>query len=302
MPLIAYKEFNFRRATLDRIAQATEIIAEYQAQGVTLTLRQLYYQFVARALIPNTERSYKALGNTISDARMAGLIDWNAIEDRLRQVAIPSRWDDPQHILYAVATSYHVDRWLGQKYRPEVWIEKDALVGVIEGVCRELDVPYLACRGYVSQSTQWRAGRRLEDYHLDGQTPIVFHLGDHDPSGIDMTRDNHDRLAMFAEMGVEVRRLALNMDQVEQYAPPPNPAKVTDTRFDSYMAEYGEESWELDALEPQVIAELLRTNIGELIDQQLWSEVEDREDRDRAQLETVRERWDEIVTFLEETP
>ncbi len=300
MPRIQYQSFNFKPATLERIERAVAIIDEYRAQGFTLTLRQLYYQFVARALIPNTERSYKALGKTISDARLAGLIDWSSIEDRLRRTEIPSRWDSPESIIDSAAQGYNRDHWRGQKYRPEVWIEKDALVGVIEGVCAEYDVPFLACRGYVSQSTQWRAGIRLADYKADGQTPVVLHLGDHDPSGIDMTRDNGERLDLFAHRGVELRRLALNRDQIDEYDPPPNPAKVTDSRFETYRDEHGEESWELDALEPQVISDLIRDELDSLIDRPTWDRTLRDLETERRQLERISEHWDELIPILEE--
>ena len=86
-----------------------------------------------------------------------------------------------------------------------------------------------------------------------------------------MTRDNRDRLAMFAQQGVEVRRLALNIDQVERYRPPPNFAKGTDSRFEAYAAEFGQECWELDALNPTVIADLIRMEVEGLIDVETWN-------------------------------
>ena len=197
--------------------------------------------------------------------------------------------------LDSVAEQFHVDRWANQKFRPELWIEKEALVGVIEDVCDELDVPYFACRGYVSQSEQWRAGRR---FGACRQTPVVLHLGDHDPSGIDMTRDNDDRLATFAGQPVVVRRLALNMDQIEEHQPPPNPAKDTDTRFNTYYDQFGDECWELDALEPQVMVDLIRDAIEGYIDPDAWRESGEREREGRARLAEVSERWEEIVELL----
>ncbi len=232
---IAYANTRFSKNSQLIIEQANQIIDEYQEQGFTLTLRQLYYQFVSRDIIPNTMQSYKRLGSIINDARMAGLVSWEAIEDRTRNLeALPS-WNSPRGIMAAVVDQYRIDKWEKQPYRPEVWIEKEALVGVIAGVCNELQVPYFACRGYNSQSEQWLAGRRLMRHQEQGQTPIVFHFGDHDPSGIDMTRDNVDRLEMFAEAPVKVERLALNFDQIRKHRPPPNPAKMTDSRFVGYV-------------------------------------------------------------------
>lgn len=289
---------NFSPGSLGLIEHANSIIAEYQTQGFTLTLRQLYYQFVARDLIPNKQSEYKRLGSVINDARLAGLIDWEAIEDRTRNVRTISTWDDPAEIVKAVSEQYKEDLWDSQDFRPEVWIEKDALLGVIEPACRRYRVPYFACRGYTSQSEQYRAGKRFEDVAYKGQTPIVLHFGDHDPSGIDMTRDNSDRLQMFAGQEVEVRRLALNMDQIRRYRPPPNPAKETDSRADSYIRLHGNKSWELDALDPTIIDALIADNLDDLIDKERWDEALAREERRRDVLAAASKRWADVERFL----
>ena len=294
---ITYQEKQFRAASLATIQEANTIIDEYHRQGYDLTLRQLYYQFVSRDLLPNTQKSYKRLGGILNDARLAGLVDWDAIVDRTRNRGLLPRWETPAQIIDACVNSYHVDRWDGQPFRPEVWIEKDALVGVIQGVCNELDVPYFACRGYVSQSEQWRAGQRFRRDMRNGQDVVIFHLGDHDPSGIDMTRDNGDRLEMFSEAGIRVERLALNADQVAQYNPPPNPTKLTDSRAAGYLEEHGDESWELDALEPSVISDLIRQAVEGLIDWDIWDETKAREDEGR---ELLRRFADQAETELED--
>lgn len=286
---IAYETIKFSKGSLLIIEQANDIIDEYTAAGFVLTLRQLYYQFVARDLIPNTIQSYKRLGGIINDARMAGMISWEAIEDRTRNLKALSHWSSPQQILDAVISQYRMDKWGNQPYRPEVWIEKDALTGIIAGVCEEFDVPYFACRGYNSQSEQWAAGMRLEKYYAAGQIPIILHLGDHDPSGIDMTADNQKRLSIFAGIDVEVRRLALNYDQVEEYNPPPNPAKATDSRFDKYLEKFGDECWELDALDPQVISDLVRFAIEDILDPEQWKYMIGEEDKDKARLRKAKD-------------
>jgi len=198
MPKILYEDKNFTKKTLAVIHQAEGIIQEYQAEGFSLTLRQVYYQFVARGFISNTDRDYKRLGNIISDARRAGIIDWDAIEDRTRYLRSVSSWDSPQSILGAAKESYHRDLWESQDVRFEVWIEKDALVGVIQGVCEDLDVPYFSCRGYVSDSEMWQAGMRVHKHNRHGQRVVMLQLGDHDPSGIDMTRDIKSRIELFS--------------------------------------------------------------------------------------------------------
>lgn len=305
MSKILYVHKNFTTDVRATIARANSIIEEYAEQGFVLTLRQLYYQFVARDLIPNTFRSYKRLGTIVSDGRLAGLIDWDAIQDRTRNVRRNSHWTGPGQIIRSAAEGFEIDKWADQEYRPEVWIEKDALVGVIEGVCVDNDVPFFSCRGYNSQSEMHSAALRMmrQDRGALGGRPIIFHLGDHDPSGKDMTRDTVDRMAIFAfgsETEIEVRRLALNMTQVEQYNPPPNPAKVTDSRAAEYIAEYGDESWELDALEPAVMVDLIQAAIDEIRDPHLWEKKKEEEEEGRRLLQKTADQWQEVTEFLEE--
>lgn len=288
----------FQQASVDIIDKANVILEEYERQGLVLTLRQLYYQFVARGLLPNKQTEYKRLGSIISDARLAGLIDWTMMEDRTRHLRKMSEWSNPAQIIEAVASQYREDLWRTQKWRPEVWIEKDALVGVIEGVCNELRIPYFACRGYSSQSAQYEAGLRFRSYKKDGQDPVVFHFGDHDPSGIDMSRDNTDRLSMFTGSKVRVVRLALTQAQIAQYNPPPNPAKETDSRAAEYMALYGNQSWELDALEPSVIGQLIRNAAGSIRDGIAWKKAKKKEDTNKADLAAVSDQWDVVRQFV----
>lgn len=297
-----FQNIKFRTDTLAIIATAQGIIETYAAQGFRLTLRQLYYQFVARDVFRNTDQNYKRLGSIINDARLAGLIDWSAIEDRTRSLRGTSHWTDPTEIVDAVADQFRIDKWANQPNRVEVWVEKDALVGVIERVCTRLDVDYFACRGYVSQSEMYDAARRMAGYIEHGQQEVtIIHLGDHDPSGIDMTRDIRERLEMFVRgdaLQLNIKRIALNFDQIQTYNPPPNPAKTTDSRFERYLSEYGDESWELDALEPTVISNLIGFEIEALRDEDLWDEKVEEEQEHRRLLQQTSERWEEVVEML----
>lgn len=298
MPLIRYENKKLSEAKLATIRIANAIIREYSAQGFDLTLRQLYYQFVARDIIPNKQTEYKRLGETISDGRLAGLIDWDAIIDRTRNLRTVGAWESPEQIIDAVAAQFKYDPWLEQRNYVEVWIEKDALVGVIGGICEQYRVPYFSCRGYTSQSEMWLAGRRLRNKRRMNRDCVVLHFGDHDPSGMDMTRDIEDRLSMFAEGRVEVRRLALNMTQVEEFNPPPNPAKLTDARAQGYIAEFGDESWELDALDPRTLAGLIETEVNSLLDDDAWRESMARESQARDELQRIANRYQDVVEFL----
>ena len=295
MPKICYRPKSFSDDRMDLIKKANVIIEEYANQGFELTLRQLYYQFVSRDFIPNNLRAYKNLGDVINDARLAGLIDWEAIVDRTRNLQSLAHWQNPAEIVSACASQFRLDKWSDQSRRVEVWIEKDALVGVIEGICKELDVPFFSCRGYTSQSEMWAGAMRLKQFIKDDQTPLILHLGDHDPSGKDMTRDITDRLAEFCGEDVELRRLALNMSQIEHYNPPPNPAKVTDSRAKGYIEEFGAESWELDALEPTVMTALIRNAVYAVRDVNKWEAMCKAEEDHRADLRRVSDRWDSIV-------
>lgn len=301
MPKIKYQDLPILRnkTQLEVVAQANKIIAEYQAQGFVLTVRQLYYQFVSRDLLPeNSMKEYKRLAGILNDGRMAGLIDWSALEDRTRNLEALAHWESPTDIVDAVSKQYRIDKWDRQPHRVEVWIEKDALTGVIEGVCQQWDVPFLSCRGYTSQSEMWSGGMRLLKYRKAKQPPVILHFGDHDPSGIDMTRDIRERLQLFMG-GLEVRRLALNFDQVEEYEPPPNPAKVTDPRAGAYIVEHGNESWELDALEPAALVALVEAEIRQLIDQDAWDEAVQEEEDARADLAKIADRYDDVIEHLE---
>jgi hypothetical protein len=194
MPKLIYEKWKPREASVSVVARANAILEQYAEQGFDLTLRQLYYQFVARGWIPNRQEEYDKLGATVNKARLAGLIDWNHIEDRTRSLESLTHFRDPAHVIESSLRWFHTDRWAEQPYHVEVWIEKDALVGVIEPTCQRNDVSFFSCRGYTSQSEMWTAGQRLLKKIEQGKKVRILHLGDHDPSGIDMTRDIEERL------------------------------------------------------------------------------------------------------------
>jgi hypothetical protein len=339
---IQYTRWAPQAATMAIVRRADDLAADYAAQGYDLTLRQLYYQFVQRGWLANTQNNYKRLGEIVNSARLAGLIDWDHITDRTRNLRSRSRWNSPAEIVQAVADQYHVDLWEDQDLRVEVWVEKEALAGVVARAAEPWDCPWFSCRGYVSQSEMWGAARRFMGHIEAGQRVVVIHLGDHDPSGIDMTRDIQDRLTKFAytdlhaSMGVEldddpdesvdwddaafqvgewfltgnpevmqgaapieITRIALNMDQIREYQPPPNPAKLTDSRIESYIAAYGRQSWELDALDPATLDALISDTIAGLVDDDKFEARKDIRSIARAQLQGVSDRWDDVVDLVE---
>lgn len=260
----------FKQRSLDLIELCDNIITDYVAQGYRLTIRQLYYQLVARGEIENTVRSYDNTVVLMTNARLAGLIDWDAIEDRTRDFIDRSHWDYGSEVLTSAANSFHQDMWQDQDYRLFVVVEKEALAGVLERVCKQWDVPLLPARGYPSATALREFAK--EKLMPSDQEAVILHLGDHDPSGIDMSRDLIDRLELFTRgtKRITFKRIALNMDQIKEQSPPPNPAKVTDSRYEAYRRKYGEESWELDALSPQYLHKLVEDEIDGWINFDLW--------------------------------
>ncbi len=126
------------------------------------------------------------------------MIDWDHLVDRTRGTVRNSHWTDPADIISGAANSYHVDHWEGQENFVVVLVEKQALEGVLTSVCNRLDVWFLANKGYSSVTTLHTLGRRLRDYGLKNRVIHIIYLGDHDPSGIDMTRDVYERLNLFS--------------------------------------------------------------------------------------------------------
>lgn len=285
-----YLELSLKKSTLALIETINQIIAEYEQQGFRLTVRQLYYQLVARDVIPNNEKSYKRVTKTVNDGRLAGLIDWDMIEDRTRDFIRRPSWTSPRSILESAAHSFHMDMWEKQDTRVFCVVEKEALVNVLERVCHRWDVPLLAARGYPSASVMREFA--VEDVlrYADQQRIIILHLGDHDPSGIDMSRDLQDRINLFSERcGIEFHRLALNMDQISEQKPPPNPAKSTDTRFVQYRKKFGNESWELDALKPTFLEALVGNSIQQYVDMDAWNKRRDQIEAAREKIKKVAE-------------
>lgn len=285
-----YRDIKFRAETLERIGVINRVIETYERDGFALTLRQLYYQLVTKNIIPNSDPEYKRLGALLSDARLAGLVSWTSIEDRGRNLKGHETWDGPVARMWGAHTDFRLDKWARQPVRPEVWVEKHALEGVVGHICSELDVDFFAPGGYNSQSNQWMAGRRMAGRIARGQRPVVIHLGDHDPSGFDMTRDNLERLSLFAGTPVQVVRVALNPDQVARYNPPPNPAKVSDPRYEDYRRLHGDESWELDALSPRTIHDIVREAVAAFRNERLWDEALQEENAQRQQVADMLEQ------------
>ena len=538
-----YRDINFRAKSLRMIDTVNNIIAGYQKQGLKLTLRQTYYQCIVRNLFPNSERSYKNLGNLISDARLAGLMDWDSIEDRVRKPRVPSEFSGVEQLIETASYWYRLPRWDGQENYVELWVEKDALAGVLSPIASEYHVtmmvnrgycvspetrvltsdlrwvradevntgdtllgadedvpgprmhrkmrmtsvlsttrfvsprvrvktdqgeiivstnhPFLATRynnpkvngyhwvnaedlkvgsriaflanpwdaddtrdggwlagiydgegclprtnksrvlavyqnpglvadkierllcargwldakldgrgssvidfrtysapsivsllgslrpvrllaefqaqvrrgvwpakgktpavvrsveriangpvvgietstgtlytdGYVShnssQSAMYEAGKRYIENCRNGRYPHLIYLGDMDPSGEDMVRDISDRLEMYNVGELQVTKVALTMEQVESYKPPPNPAKMSDSRAAKYVDKHGTSSWEVDALPPAALSKIIREELSSLVDREMMDKIVAQEEVDKRAVREIARAYAE---------
>lgn len=288
----AFKDNNFRESSLQTIDKANKIIEQYTAGGYRLTARQLYYQFVSKNWIVNSEKSYKNLTNLISEARLAGLIDWDAIEDRGRVPQRAGEYRDLRQLVDAALASYRLPRLQGQECYVELWVEKQALAGVLWPIAHEHHITLMVNKGYSSQSAMYDSANRFR-YRMENygcERGVLLYLGDHDPSGEDMVRDIRDRFEMFGVHDVDVEKVALTMAQIKQYRPPPNPAKITDPRAAAYIEKYGEHSWEVDALPPDVLNELIEGHISALLDTEKVEEIKEQEEKDKKELTKAVEK------------
>lgn len=266
------------------------IIDEYNEQGFKLTLRQLYYQLVSRDIIPNKQSEYAKISSILVKGRMAGQVDWDAIEDRIRVPRLPYYYHNVKDALLDTALSYRLDRQKGQKNYIEVWVEKDALSGILIKITGKFHVRLMVNRGYSSCTAMHDAAIRIQNaLDNDYENAIIFYLGDHDPSGIDMVRDIQDRLDGF-HVDAIVKKIALTMNQVKKFNPPPNPAKITDPRAKWYISQYGNTSWEVDAISPKDLLTLLTKTIKNNIDINLFNDILEKELEDKVKLRSHLKR------------
>lgn len=294
MALETYIAKRFNRKSRALLTHIIGIITDYERDGFDLSVRQLFYQLVSKNLIPNSMKEYKAISSLVTDARLAGQVDWDSIADRGRRSLRSRHWSNPGEMAREMAKSFKIDKWADQPCYVEVFVEKQALEGVLIPVCSELDVTFTANKGYSSASSFYSAAKRFRWRHDQGKNLHVLYLGDHDPSGLDMTRDIEERVPLLAgdpqedggpgAIPMKINRLALNINQVREFNPPENPAKMQDSRAPGYVAKFGESSWELDAVEPRTLAGLVRKAVLKLRDEDKWSAACKREEEMREEL------------------
>lgn len=272
-----------------------------------LTIRQIFYRLVANYGYPNSQSSYNQLSKQLVKARERGDVNPNRIEDRSREfLGGDNGFENPEEFLesriYSFLNSpkhYHRHMWSLQPKFVIVWVEKDALSRVISRIANKYKVITAPSKGYASFAYIYEAINMFpEDKEI-----IILHFADHDPSGLDMTRDLEERFERYIKLrelnlDFNVERIALNYDQVIRYGLNPNPAKTADPRASNYIAEFGNECWELDAIDPNELQKLVSESITQHIDVEIWNDTIKKQKQEQQELEeiflAVKEKFREI--------
>jgi hypothetical protein len=260
---------------------ATEVLAE----GNPMTVRQVYYQLVARQLIDNNRGQYQAVSDMLVKLRQDGAVPWEWVEDRNRRPRTVPMWDDLGDFITAVRASYRRDVWQDQPAYLEVWLEKDALSGIFEDVLRRYGVTLNVGRGYDGWDSIHNAAERWGE----GDDVTVLYFGDFDPSGEDMVRSLRERLGFF-DCAPEIVKCALTLDDVRRYNLPPDFTKATDSRRAAFVARWGDVSVELDALPGAVLRERLVTEVEARMDLDALATTREEEHAERTRLNTVLDK------------
>ena len=284
-----------------------EILDQYD---FALTVRQIYYRLISDpySLFENTRSNYTGFDRILTKAREEEEIDWTRIEDRTRQSiggegAIDS--ETPEEFLEAYISTlkncwnyYDKKMWLSQQNFIEVWVEKDALSSLISQACRKYRVLTFPSRGFSSFTKVKEGIQRLYQNSeiiadlITNKPTYVLHLADHDPSGLNMTRDLENRFSKYEADFIQVERIGLNIDQVRQFNLRPNPVKRADSRTAEYVQTFGTDCWELDALPPDELQRLIVKEIEGYIDPEAW-EVTEKE-IEQGKLE-IKEKLEKII-------
>ena len=295
----------------DELVRASlEVFDQYDT---AITLRQLYYRLVARLLIPNTINSYKRLSRVLVKAREQRDVPINCLEDRSRRILGrgDTGFDSAEKYLKNKLNSlqdswkgFTMPMWEDQPQHVLISLEKDALSRLVSRVANNYSIRTFPTRGYPSFSYVQGMARYMET-RLEGKHVVVLYYGDFDPSGIDIERDLEDRLARYGAKDFSVTRVALTADQIKEYNLPPMPVKRTDARAEGFMAEHGDKSVELDALEPNIFQSIVEKSIRSNINVRRWNakvrKIEELRVWIRDKLDDIEKVIDAEVEKLEDS-
>jgi hypothetical protein len=243
------------RATKAEVEQRREALFDIIADQKPMTVRQVFYQATVRGLVEKSDAGYNKVGDDLVKMRRAGALPYDWLTDSTRWQRKPRSFDSVQDALEQTAILYRKALWRDVDAYLEVWIEKDALSGVVYPVTSKYDVPLMSARGYASLSFLHEAAEYIKT--LDVPT-FLYHLGDYDPSGVNAGEKIEQTIREMAPHAeVHFERLAVLPEQIEQWDLPTRPTKKEDTRSKGF----GDVSVELDAIEPDRLRALVRNAI-----------------------------------------
>ncbi len=276
-----------KRRTRDQGVAILDAAKLILAEENPMTVRQIYYELVARQLIANNRSQYQAISTLFVKARQDGAIPWEWLEDRNRQPRELSMWEDLDAFVLDVRGSYNRDVWQDQTAYVEVWLEKDALSGIFEDVLRNYGVTLNVGRGYDG----WDSIHNAAGRYGDGDGVTVLYFGDFDPSGEDMHRSLIARLGFFG-CKPEVIKCALTLADVQRYNLPSDFTKKTDSRQAGHIAKWGDVSVELDALPKPVLRQRLISEVESRLDLVALEETRRLEQAERVRLNALLDKAD----------
>jgi hypothetical protein len=277
-----------QRRTKAEIEEIKSAIYSVVANDLPMTVRQVFYRLVAGGVIGKTESEYNTtVVRLLTQMRLEGEIPFNWIADNTRWMRKPESHSSLQSMLDITASAYRRALWDDQDEYVEIWLEKDALSGVIYRVTAEWDVPLMVTRGYPSISFLHNAAIAIEG---EEKSTFIYYLGDWDPSGLDIERNIKDRLNEFADADIEFTRIAVTPEQVERWSLPTRPTKRTDTRAKYFKGD----SVEVDAIPPNQLRSLVAKCIERHVDEDQLEKTRIAERSERQLLES----WDEVLGDL----
>jgi hypothetical protein len=285
---------------LENVLRVLDDMEEYWP----LTLRQVYYQLVSELLIDNNRGQYQKLSRILSQARIDGKVDWEAIEDRTRERLGSAGWADADSFvrqeLEGLLDGYRKHLLIGQPVALELWVEKDALSRVCHDIAFEYCIPVVVAKGFSSVSYVHQSAERVRINADDGLVTRILYFGDLDPSGWEMLPSMMHTLKVEMELGdsVEGVRCALTENQVSRYRLPhsPDAIKKTDSRAAKYVERFGTLAVELDALKPRILQGIIRGAIEENLNMGLFSRQKEEQGEERDRIRRLR---DEVASYAD---
>lgn len=246
------------------------------------TLRGLFYQLVSQGIVPKTDAAYKGLvGRLAVRMRRANVLPYEWLADNTRWMRKPTSYTSLEAALARTAATYRRAVWADQPVYVEVWLEKDALAGVLFDVTAVWDVPLMVTKGYPSLSYLYEAAEALR---AADKPAYLDHFGDLDPSGVDIPRKVEAELRrMVPEADIHFERVAVTEDQITRWDLPTRPTKATDTR----SAGFGTRSVEVDAIPAHWLRALVASCLDKHVNAQQLASIEVAEASERALLTQV---------------